>query len=233
MQLWTALFGLLLILTRRHLGSDYDPMLRRLSLQLPLAALLILTPVCARPTELYQMHRLSEQELVRTYTGMLLEARRHADQFWTNSPHDPAAGYWGNGLQRRQRRHPRHRRNGADLRHTPQILQCLDRQRTPGLPEPGHRGDSLCRRHPPYRRAKVRQRQTMGRQLAIGDVDGHARLWRVADLGRFGCRPAPGCRTGGGVGSRPLSRRPPALRSLAGYQGGRKRLEPDLHRAGR
>ena len=35
---------------------------------------------------------------MKTFTIMLREACRHADQFWTNSAFDPAAGYWGNGI---------------------------------------------------------------------------------------------------------------------------------------
>ena len=68
--------------------------MNRLSGLLPL--LLLLTgPACAE--DLYHLHTLSEREFSRTYTDLMRDACRHADQFWHESDVDPRAGYWGSG----------------------------------------------------------------------------------------------------------------------------------------
>lgn len=64
---------------------------------LKLFFLVFLLPLCA-PAEVYKIERLSERELLRTYESILRDACRHSDQFWTASKFDPAAGYWGDGV---------------------------------------------------------------------------------------------------------------------------------------
>jgi hypothetical protein len=65
--------------------------------QLRLFVFLLVLPVYAQPQEIYPIRRLSEPELTRTYTGLLLDACRHADKVWQDSSADPRAGYWGTG----------------------------------------------------------------------------------------------------------------------------------------
>ena len=65
--------------------------------QLRLFVLFLLLPVCAHPEELYHIRHLSERELTQTYTSLMLDACRHADKVWQDSPADPRAGYWGTG----------------------------------------------------------------------------------------------------------------------------------------
>ncbi len=68
-------------------------------LRLTYALLLLLgLPLHGRAEELYHLHRLSEREIVQTYTTLLREACQHSDAFWKQSAFDPAAGYWGNGI---------------------------------------------------------------------------------------------------------------------------------------
>ena len=69
-------------------------MARRLTFLLTL----LLLPVCAPGADLYQIHRLSEQDVLQIYTLVLRDACRHADRDWTNSSFDPASGYWGDGV---------------------------------------------------------------------------------------------------------------------------------------
>ncbi len=45
--------------------------------------------------DLYQIHSLSEQEILRTYTQLLRDACRYADRDWKTF--DSASGYWGDG----------------------------------------------------------------------------------------------------------------------------------------
>ena len=59
--------------------------------------ILVFWPFCAPAADLYQIHQLSEQEVLQTYTRVLFDAWHHADQAWTNSAFDRAAGYWGDG----------------------------------------------------------------------------------------------------------------------------------------
>lgn len=59
--------------------------------------LTILLSVCARAEDVYQIHRLSESELLKTYTSIMRDACHHADQFWHQWPSDPRAGFWGSG----------------------------------------------------------------------------------------------------------------------------------------
>jgi hypothetical protein len=75
-----------------------DKMLSHLSASLRLGALFILVPVGTLRADLYHVHKLSEQELMRNYSSLLIEACHHADQFWKTSTFDPAAGYWGDGV---------------------------------------------------------------------------------------------------------------------------------------
>src|SRR3989442_682872 len=56
-----------------------------------------LLPICARANDVYHIRRLSERELLQTYTSLLVDACRHSDQFWKPSSFDSAAGYWGDG----------------------------------------------------------------------------------------------------------------------------------------
>ncbi|MGH7950491.1 MAG: hypothetical protein ACREFE_01020 [Limisphaerales bacterium] len=60
--------------------------------------ILLLFPFYAPAKDLYQIHQLSEQEVLQTYTRLLEDACQYADRDWTNSSFDPAAGYWGNGV---------------------------------------------------------------------------------------------------------------------------------------
>jgi hypothetical protein len=59
---------------------------------------LLFLPLGAPAEDLYQIHPLSEQEILRAYTQMLRAACHHADRDWTNSSPDPAEGYWGDGV---------------------------------------------------------------------------------------------------------------------------------------
>ncbi len=62
-----------------------------------LLLIIALLPVCAPAKDPYQIHRLSERELLDTYTSLMRDACRHADQFWQEWPADPRAGFWGSG----------------------------------------------------------------------------------------------------------------------------------------
>ena len=46
----------------------------------------------------YQIHQLSEREVLKTYTGLLRDAYHHSDREWKTSSFDSAAGYWGDGV---------------------------------------------------------------------------------------------------------------------------------------
>ena len=63
-----------------------------------LLCLLLLLPLCALSAEPYQVRPLSEAELVKTYTDMMLDACRCSDAQWHDWTVDPAAGYWGDGV---------------------------------------------------------------------------------------------------------------------------------------
>ena len=60
--------------------------------------ILLLFPVCAPGKDLYQIHQLSEREVLQTYTYLLEDACHYADRDWKSSSFDPAAGYWGDGV---------------------------------------------------------------------------------------------------------------------------------------
>lgn len=59
--------------------------------------LVLLLPVCAQAQDLYRFRHHSERELTQTYTILLRDACRQADQVWRDSATDPRAGYWGTG----------------------------------------------------------------------------------------------------------------------------------------
>ena len=63
-----------------------------------LLALLILLPVCARADDVYRIRTLSEGELMKTYTSIMLDACRHSEREWHDSSFDPRAGHWGTGI---------------------------------------------------------------------------------------------------------------------------------------
>lgn len=52
----------------------------------------------APATDLYQIHPLSEKQLLNTYILILREACRHAERDWKISSFDASAGYWGDGV---------------------------------------------------------------------------------------------------------------------------------------
>ena len=54
--------------------------------------------MCARAGDLYQLQRLSEREMLQTYTRIMTDACHYADPVWKQSSFDSAAGYWGDGL---------------------------------------------------------------------------------------------------------------------------------------
>src|SRR5215831_13037548 len=60
--------------------------------------LLFVIPISTRARDLYEIHSLSERELMQTYTQLLVDACHHSDQFWKTAPFDSSAGYWGNGV---------------------------------------------------------------------------------------------------------------------------------------
>jgi hypothetical protein len=60
-------------------------------------SLLILLPALSRSEDIYQIRKLSERELLQTYTSIMMDACHHSDKFWTNSTFDSQAGHWGSG----------------------------------------------------------------------------------------------------------------------------------------
>src|SRR5215469_16991311 len=60
--------------------------------------ILLMLPLYVSAKDLYQIRTLSEKETQQTYVQLLHDACLYADKDWTNSPFDPAAGYWGAGL---------------------------------------------------------------------------------------------------------------------------------------
>jgi len=60
-----------------------------------LLLMVLLLPVCTHAGDLYHVRRLSESELARTYTSLLLDACRHADKVWQDSATDPRAAIGG------------------------------------------------------------------------------------------------------------------------------------------
>lgn len=69
-----------------------------LRLQIVLLLFLLAGLPRAQAADLYPPRHLSEPEILRTYTNLLLDACHHSDPFWTNSAAAPNAGYWGDGL---------------------------------------------------------------------------------------------------------------------------------------
>lgn len=64
-----------------------------------LVALLILTVVPVQASDPYDIKPdLSEKELRRLYTDVMYRFTRFAETMWKQSPDDPKAGYWGNGI---------------------------------------------------------------------------------------------------------------------------------------
>ena len=53
---------------------------------------------CESGEGLYQIHQLSEQAILQTYTALLEDACRYAVRSWKNSSFDSTAGYWGDGV---------------------------------------------------------------------------------------------------------------------------------------
>ena len=64
---------------------------------LKLSLLFLSLAMGAYAKDVYRVRNLSERELLHTYTTLLVEACRHADQFWKTASFDAAAGYWGDG----------------------------------------------------------------------------------------------------------------------------------------
>ena len=62
-----------------------------------LFVLCLLLPYCAQSKDLYYIRQLSERERIQIYSSLLLDACRHADQFWQDLPGDPPIGCWGSG----------------------------------------------------------------------------------------------------------------------------------------
>jgi hypothetical protein len=48
----------------------------------------------------YQIHELSEHDVLQTYTRLLRDACHYADRDWNTASFDPAIGYWGDGVSR-------------------------------------------------------------------------------------------------------------------------------------
>jgi hypothetical protein len=61
-------------------------------------SLLFIFPLCASARELYEIRSLSDRDLMRTYTSLLVDACHHSDKSWKTASFDPSAGYWGNGI---------------------------------------------------------------------------------------------------------------------------------------
>ena len=68
-------------------------------MKLALAALLIFAVTPCRASDVYSIKPdLSEKELLLLYTDVLRGFTLYAETRWTQSPEDPRAGYWGNGV---------------------------------------------------------------------------------------------------------------------------------------
>jgi hypothetical protein len=64
-----------------------------------LVVLLLLTAMSVHASDPYDIKPdLSEKELCRLYADVLLKFSRFAETTWKQSPDDPKAGYWGNGI---------------------------------------------------------------------------------------------------------------------------------------
>lgn len=60
--------------------------------------ILLLLPFCAAAEDLYHIHRLSEREILDTYTQLLRDGCHHANRDWKSLSSSPAEGYWGDGV---------------------------------------------------------------------------------------------------------------------------------------
>ena len=60
--------------------------------------ILLLLPASAPAADPYHIRHLSDQEMLQTYTRVLVDACHHAERDWKTSSFDPAAGYWGDGV---------------------------------------------------------------------------------------------------------------------------------------
>jgi hypothetical protein len=65
--------------------------------RLRLFGLLLALPLGTRGEQIYQVHQLSEKQLLNTYVSVMRDACRFAGRFWTNSTSDPPIGWWGSG----------------------------------------------------------------------------------------------------------------------------------------
>jgi len=61
-------------------------------------SLLLLLPACAPAKDVYQIHHLSERDILQTYISVLRDACHHAERDWKGPAFDAAAGYWGDGV---------------------------------------------------------------------------------------------------------------------------------------
>ncbi|MCL6519262.1 MAG: hypothetical protein K6T99_05480 [Armatimonadetes bacterium] len=59
---------------------------------------LAIIPACVYARDVYQVRRLSEHELLKTYENIMLDCCRFSDRDWHESAFDVEAGYWGNGI---------------------------------------------------------------------------------------------------------------------------------------
>lgn len=64
-----------------------------------LVVLLLLAAIPANASDVYNVEpEISERELCQLYADVLLKFSRFAETTWKQSPDDPKAGYWGNGI---------------------------------------------------------------------------------------------------------------------------------------
>ena len=57
----------------------------------------LLLSSCAWAKDVYDVRKLSEREMLKTYTSLMVDACRHSEQFWKAASFDSTAGYWGDG----------------------------------------------------------------------------------------------------------------------------------------
>lgn len=55
------------------------------------------SPDCSHEDDIYSIRPLTEEQVMATYTSILMDACRYADRLWHTSAFDPDAGYWGTG----------------------------------------------------------------------------------------------------------------------------------------
>src|SRR6476659_4740389 len=78
---------------KKRLPSTVEHRVPRLVLYL----VFLCVALSAEAKDPYRIHRLSEPEILQTYTNLLWDAVHHADQFWHDWPGHPDAGLWGSG----------------------------------------------------------------------------------------------------------------------------------------